>query len=312
MSLASISAAILLAVWRIAFVAEPFGRDHVVVTLFCLLAGVLVIARHHANVRRLLSGTENRLKDTPLMLQLSKVLHVLSLGLWFGTVAFFSVVGVMLFDAFERVSALPADARPIWFPLPREFTKDPPSDKFPKPLAKEQGSRAVGYAVTPLFPVYYGIQSVCAVLATVTAAAWWLARGGGRLAKVRTLLLAAALLTVAVGWYLERKVHDLREPRNEYTDQVLRNPDAGVLKTGGDDSGRGGTVKSSQEVAADLARAENARAEFGRWHGYSLIGNFATLALVTIAMILAAWMPAPPQPAQEQTASKEPATAVSG
>jgi acyl-phosphate glycerol 3-phosphate acyltransferase len=289
MSLASISAAILLAIWPLGF-SEPFHRDHVVVTLFCLVAGLLVIGRHHANVRRLLGSTENRLKDTPAMLQISKVLHVLSLGLWFGTVVFFSVVGLVLFDAFDRLSVEPAVSRPIWFPLPPEFARDRPSDKFPNPLAKEQGSRAVGYAVAPLFPIYSGIQAVCAVLATVTAAAWWLARDGGRLAKVRTLLLMAALVTVGVGWYLERVVHDLREPRNEYTDQVL---------------------KSSSPTAEEISRAEKARAEFGRWHGYSLMDNFATLALVTAAMILAAWMPVPQKPVQEQTASKEPAVTVS-
>jgi hypothetical protein len=40
-----------------------------------------------------------------------------------------------------------------------------------------------------------------------------------------------------------------------------------------------------------VQKAEAARAEFGAWHGYSLIANFAVLALATAVMALAAGMP---------------------
>ena len=50
----------------------------------------------------------------------------------------------------------------------------------------------------------------------------------------------------------------------------------------------GGQTSSEAVQAADAVRTE-----FGRWHGYSLLANFATIALVTVAMALAAVLPAP-------------------
>lgn len=61
MSLASLTAAVLLFVLRLALTAQPWGREHLVVTLFCATGSLLVIARHHGNIRRLLTGTEHRL-----------------------------------------------------------------------------------------------------------------------------------------------------------------------------------------------------------------------------------------------------------
>lgn len=60
-SLASLIAASLLFGLRIALYDAPWERDHLVITLFCLVGAILVILRHHANIRRLLSGTEHRL-----------------------------------------------------------------------------------------------------------------------------------------------------------------------------------------------------------------------------------------------------------
>jgi hypothetical protein len=65
-------------------------------------------------------------------------------------------------------------------------------------------------------------------------------------------------------------------PRNNFTDEVLRGP---------------------SPSSAEIQHAVDARAEFGRWHGYSLIVNFLTLVLVAVGMALAAQLPAPPQPA---------------
>jgi acyl-phosphate glycerol 3-phosphate acyltransferase len=61
MSLASMTAAVLLIGLRLAVIPEPFGESRWVVTTFCLVGGVLVIAKHHGNIRRLLAGTEGRL-----------------------------------------------------------------------------------------------------------------------------------------------------------------------------------------------------------------------------------------------------------
>ena len=40
-----------------------------------------------------------------------------------------------------------------------------------------------------------------------------------------------------------------------------------------------------------LGLAEAVRADFGRWHGYSLLANLGTLALVTAATAMAAHLP---------------------
>ena len=134
-SLASLAAVALLSALRLTLTPAPFAWDHAVVTAFCLFGTALVFLRHAGNVKRLLQGSENRLKDSPAMLLFSKTIHVLSLGLWFGTLCFFTVTGLLLFQAFDDVSLKDKDARPLWFPLPEMFAKDPPSDKFPDPCA---------------------------------------------------------------------------------------------------------------------------------------------------------------------------------
>jgi hypothetical protein len=205
------------------------------------------------------------------MLLFTKIIHVLAVGLWFGTAVFFTfVVGLSLFSTFDELAV--QQSRPLWFPLPPELDKPRPSERFPEPLRKEQGSRVAGAAVGPMFPWYYGIQAVCGVLALVTALSWfWLAPPGGA-RTARTVILVLALITVGVGWWLERVVSELRAAREEKSDLVLRSP---------------------QPSPAEIQAADVARAEFGRWHGYSLLGNFATLFLVTLAMALAAALPAP-------------------
>lgn len=60
-SLASVLAAVLLFALRVICYSHPWGDDRLVVTLFCLTGCVLVVVRHHSNLRRLLAGTEPRL-----------------------------------------------------------------------------------------------------------------------------------------------------------------------------------------------------------------------------------------------------------
>jgi glycerol-3-phosphate acyltransferase PlsY len=60
-AVASITAATLLFVLRLSFTPEPWSNDHVVVTTFCAAGALLVLVRHHSNLRRLRQGTEPRL-----------------------------------------------------------------------------------------------------------------------------------------------------------------------------------------------------------------------------------------------------------
>lgn len=213
------------------------------------------------------------------MLLVTKTVHVLALGLWFGTAVFFTfVVGLRLFAVYDALAEPPAGERAPWFPAPADLEKPRPSERFPEPLRKEQGSRVAGAGVGAIFPWYYGVQAGCALLALVTALAW-LGTGTRTVDGVRLVVLALALGGVGVGWWLDRVVGNLRVERSAKSDAVLF----------------GGQTSPEAVQAADQVRAE-----FGKWHGYSLLVNLATIALVTVAMALAAQLPAPvPRPVTE-------------
>jgi len=205
------------------------------------------------------------------MLTFTKTVHVLALGLWFGSIVLFTfVVGLTLFSAFGKLTEKPAAERPFWLPVPKELDRDRPSDRFPDPLRKEQGSRIAGAAVGPVFPQYFLLQTVCGVLALATAFSWR-SSDQGKVNKVRVMALALALVTVALDWALAGQVSHRRDVRDVTSDAVLQDPSA---------------------TPAAIQQAGDARADFGRWHTSSLIVGFLTLALVTTAMALAAQMPA--------------------
>jgi acyl-phosphate glycerol 3-phosphate acyltransferase len=286
-SLASLLAAASLCVFRL-LTPEPFARSHVILTLFCFLAALLVGLRHRANIRRLIHGTENRLPENPAMALLAKTLHVLALGLWFGTTLFFSlIVGLTLFGTLQSLAEKESDERPSWLPLPPAFDQNPttwedastgrvgpPFDSAAN-LRREQGTRVAGMIIAPLFDWYFLLQGMCGLLALVTALGWTRAEPQTRVHGVRAWVLFLALLTVILGWPLERKVHELRLDRNHKVDTVLEE-----------------ALTSQQPEDADLHIATVAVHDFAVWHLMSLFLNFSTLILVTVAMALAARMPA--------------------
>jgi hypothetical protein len=201
------------------------------------------------------------------MFALAKVLHVLAVGLWFGSIVFFTYVGLSLFDTFEQETAKPAGERPFWLPAPPQLEKTPPSLRFPSPLLKEQGGRLFGSAVGPMFLPYFLLQLGCGAVGLVTALAF-LRRGG--LHKIRLALLALAIAGAAAGWWLDGEVEHLRHARSDTSDAVLL---------------------SASPSAELVSAADQARATFATWHGYSLLANFVTLILVTTAMATAAFLP---------------------
>jgi hypothetical protein len=196
------------------------------------------------------------------MIPFLRSLHLLALSCWFGSLVFFSIVGLLIFNAFEEVARLPSESRPLWLPLPAEFSRDSLGKGFPEPIRLEQGSRAAGVAVSKIFPVYYALQTGCALVALLSALV--LARSSlGTGHRLRVWLAAIALATVLLGWGLEVYVAELRVPRNTLTDEVLI---------------------ASEQGPIEEARA--ARAKFGMWHGMSLLQNFATLAVVFWLVLL--------------------------
>jgi acyl-phosphate glycerol 3-phosphate acyltransferase len=197
-SLGSLAAAVVLCALRLGLTPAPFAADNLILTLFCFVAVALVFLRHRSNLTRLLRGSENRLKDTPAMLQLSKTLHVLALGLWFGSAVFFTfVVALVIFNTFESLATNPQD-RPAW--LPESFTK-------------EKGTQLAGLAVGPIFPWYFLLEGICGLLAVATALSWFGSEAQATVHKVRFYVLTLALVTVIVGWPIAQKVSALRVAR---------------------------------------------------------------------------------------------------
>ncbi|MFQ3651766.1 MAG: hypothetical protein SNJ75_15685 [Gemmataceae bacterium] len=172
-------------------------------------------------------------------------IHQVIVALWFGSVAFFTVAGLLIFQAFEDVAL--SSERPAWLPVVPLYSGTPP-EGFPEPLAREQGSRAAGVAVSGVFPFFFALQSACGLLALLTA---WSLGGPWR----RGLCLAGLLIALS-GWGIERSVHHLRLARNQLTDAALADP-----------------------TPTKLTEARAARAAFGKWHGISLLVNFAALGL---------------------------------
>jgi acyl-phosphate glycerol 3-phosphate acyltransferase len=199
MSLASLSAVTALCALRLGLIPGPFAPEDRTLTVFCLVAAGLVALRHRSNIGRLLHGTENRLQDTPLMRLLAKTIHVLGLGLWFGSIVFFAIAALVIFHTFESLGT-PNGERPAGLRLPADFDKD-------------QGTRLAGVAVGPLFDFYYPLQGACGFLAVVTALGWSRAEPGRTVHRVRTVLLLLALAGVIAGWPLARHVADLRTAR---------------------------------------------------------------------------------------------------
>jgi glycerol-3-phosphate acyltransferase PlsY len=262
-SLASLAAALTLFLFQLK-TTNAFAPDNQLITLFCALAAGLVFLRHRANLARLFHGTENQLPDGPAMFTLGKTIHVISLGLWFGTIAFFMLVALTVFDQMESLAQSKTDR--AWFPKSEVYQTKDPAHNLIGP--KEQGSRVAGYALSPLFPQYFALQGVCAFLAIATAWAWPRKEPGRRVHQVRGVLLFAALVTVVIGWPLEQKVDAEREPRHEAVEKFLKDPSA-----------------------ANLDAAVAAKKTFAQWHMMSLMLNFVTFVLVGVCLGLAAQLP---------------------
>jgi acyl-phosphate glycerol 3-phosphate acyltransferase len=279
-SLASLAAALFLCGWRL-MVPGPFTRENLVLTWFCVLVTALVFVRHRSNLVRLVHGTENQLREKPIMIKATRILHVLSLGLWFGLSVFFNfAVGLSVFGTFWNIGKLDSSQRPSWFPAAPMYERDPElwrkesSNALPfntsEEVRREQGTRAAGAAVGPLLTIYFAVSGFCGLLALVTSLGWSAQDPSTRVHRLRAWFLIAALLTVLLGWPLERKVAAVNAERNTAIDNLLAsdNPNAKLIDA-----------------------ATNAKQAFTTWHSASLGLSLLGVVLVTIAMALAAWMP---------------------
>jgi acyl-phosphate glycerol 3-phosphate acyltransferase len=198
-SLASLSAAAVLCVFRIGVTPRPFAEKSLTLTVFCLVAAAMVFLRHGSNIQRLLSGSENRIKESSTIVQLSKSIHLLALGLWFGTVAFFTfVVAPTIFATFEGMALAPPGERP---------------QSLSAHLQKDQATQLAGIVITPLFPWYFLSQGICGLFAVAIALTWARSQPVAAVHRFRFYVLAAALAVVIAAWPLGQKVEALRLAR---------------------------------------------------------------------------------------------------
>ncbi|HVL15592.1 MAG TPA: glycerol-3-phosphate 1-O-acyltransferase PlsY [Gemmata sp.] len=248
-SLASLAAVAVLVAARLLGTPAPFSPDALPVTLYLVAGATLVFLKHHSNVRRLVAGTESQsLGDGPRRRAWLGGVHVVALGLWFGGAAFFNFAAApAIFESFKQVVAAgPSDRTAGETIIPADA---------PEERKAALASALAGSAVGPVFPRYFGMQAVCGLVALVTALAWWKC---GKVHRVRVILIALGVLTVAAGWPVSNAVSELR---------LLRfDADAGV--------------------------AAAAKAAFAPWHFASLGLSFVTVGLAGAALALAAWLPA--------------------
>src|SRR5262245_9354438 len=134
-SLASVLAALSLAAIRLLTTRAPFAEGEAVLTGVSPLAAGLVAMPHRSNLTRLVRGQENRVADSPRLRMLARVLHVLAMGLWFGSGVFFTFLAApSLFRTFD--------------------------------------TRLAGEAVGPIFPLYFALQGGCGLVGRVTGCGW--------------------------------------------------------------------------------------------------------------------------------------------
>ena len=262
-SLASVVAALALCNVRLLTMPHPWSDENLIISAFCFIAAALVIVRHRTNIRRLFQGSESKLRDSSFMNRLNQSLHVVALGLWFGSAVMFTfVVAPLLFQTFEAAGQ--AKDRPRWLPSSPHFAIQDAALDGPK----EQGTRAAGAAVEPIFPVYFLLQGICGLVAVVTCLSWPRERPLERVHRIRVVFLLIALAGVLAGWPVEQRVSALRNPRHAAVDHYLSQP---------------------SETAKQAMLA--AKREFGAWHLGSLGLNFLTILFAGMGLALAARMP---------------------
>ncbi|MEO2092198.1 MAG: glycerol-3-phosphate 1-O-acyltransferase PlsY [Gemmataceae bacterium] len=260
-SLGSIAAAVALVAARFASTPQPFQHPDWIVTAFCLVGAGLVIVKHRGNMRRLAAGTESQIKDSDMRLTLLRCLHLFAVGLWFGSAAFFNfVAAVPIFDSFKQVVATqPSDRTGFVRILP---------DDAPQADKDALASALAGSAVGPLFPRFFALSAVCAVVAVATAAGFRKI-DAGRATRWRLILCVIAAALVAGVWPISEWVSRLRVERFH--------PEESVRTA--------------------------AKAAFGTWHLVSLFGSGVTTVIVGVVLALGGKLPSGlPRPGGERAA----------
>ena len=143
-SIASMFAATLLFVLRICWVREPWGWENVAITAFCAAGAALVVtppslqhppvvSRHRTPPWKSLtcsSAIRTRM-EVPSCSASAKSSTFCASRCGFGSVAFFTIAGLLIFQAFADLSHVPAADRPLWFAVPPEMQAHLPAKASP-------------------------------------------------------------------------------------------------------------------------------------------------------------------------------------
>ena len=243
-SAGSLAAAAALVAARLLGTPHPLAFPEWIVTAFCVVGAGMVVVKHRGNMKRLLAGSENKVGDGVMRPILLKGLHLLAVGLWFGSGAFFIFVAATpIFESFRSVVAEQPNHRTANVRIVPEGTDEG--------RQKQLASALAGAAVGPLFPRFFALSAVCAVVALVTAEGFRRMKRT-RVQKVRLWLCGAGAVLVAGGWLLSEYVAQLNAQRFD-------NPDAQRL--------------------------------FNPLHGVSLLGSAVTTVLVGVVLLLGAVLP---------------------
>ena len=218
-SLGSLASTVALCSAQAFITLKSGSQGNMHLLAFTFLATVLVWIKHIPNIHRLWAGTENRVKESILWHSVANILLQLSLGIWLGTVVFFTgVIGPGVFTWFEKLCV--TENPPYWLPVPEAFkTITPPG--FPNPLLKEQASRLAGTVVSPAFPIYFSIQVICGITSLIILMGNLIKNPAGNLGKAMLGCIGVGLLFAIAGWVWEPKVEKDRIERARLTDQAL-------------------------------------------------------------------------------------------
>jgi acyl phosphate:glycerol-3-phosphate acyltransferase len=211
-SLGSVWAVVALVIARLLGTPNPFAPETLSVTLFCIAGTILVIVKHRANLKRILQGTESKWEDKTVWQNSAKTIHLLAIGLWFGSAIFFNFIAALAINqSFKQTIATAPNDRTANLPITEGLTEE---------QKNALATSLFGAAVGPLFPRFFILSGICAGMAWITALRWF--KEPGKVNRWRVYLLTLAATLVAISWPISQYVSELRLERYS-SDTVIAN-----------------------------------------------------------------------------------------
>lgn len=192
---------------------------------------------------------------TRVLSYLLRVLHLVGVGLWLGTVVFFPFCVALPVIAGMQALAMRPDN---WLHLQSE----------------KEGIRLAGELLNIVFARYFLFQLGCGLAALIPAVIWL--RQSGKVHRFRVgFLLLAMVLVSANEWWLAENVRYWRHARY-------------ASHSAAEHTTAPGTTASAATPGSPHPDAEQA---FQFWHTLSLAADIVTLLLVFLTVLLAPFTP---------------------